>query len=125
MQIINNKIQVNAIELEGITTHLNKDKKGIYNFDYIIKAFATPDKPIEEDTTPMQFSLDEINLNRIRIKYSDASSKNNTSIELKHLNTHIKTFDLEGMNFEIPKVTVNGLQLKLKQELETENTLNE
>nr|WP_314834713.1 translocation/assembly module TamB domain-containing protein [uncultured Flavobacterium sp.] len=117
LQIINNKIQVNAIELEGITTHLNKNKKGIYNFDYIIKAFATPDKPIEEDTTPMQFSLDEINLNRIRIKYSDASSKNNTSIELKHLNTHIKTFDLEGMNFEIPKVTVNGLQLKLKQEL--------
>jgi hypothetical protein len=114
LQLLNNKIQINSVELEGATATIKKNKNAVFNFDYIIKAFDTGEKP-KDDSKPMVFSLEEIDLNRIHLKYSDAITQNDVSFGLKHLGTHITNFDLEQMNFEIPKIKVNGLQLKIKQ----------
>ncbi|TRX36046.1 translocation/assembly module TamB [Flavobacterium sp. ZT3R18] len=114
LQLLNNKIEINSVELEGATATIKKDKNAVYNFDYIIKAFDTGEKP-KDDSKPMVFSLEEIDLNRIHLKYSDAIAQNDVSFGLKHLGTHITNFDLEQMSFEIPKIKVNGLQLKIKQ----------
>ena len=116
-QLLNNKVEINSLEIEGISSNLKRDAKGIFNFDYIIKAFTAKEKPKKEDSTPLQFSLGEINLNRIKVNYKDALSKDYFYINLKHFNTAIETFDLDKMNFEVPKITINGLELKLKQGL--------
>jgi uncharacterized protein involved in outer membrane biogenesis len=115
LQLINNKIEINSLELVGISANLNRDTKAIFNFDYIIKAFA-PEKN-KSDSPPMQFSVEEIKLDRIQFKYTDAVTKNNLYANLKHFETKIKTFDLNEMSFEIPKAKINGLKLKLKQGL--------
>ncbi|TRX43017.1 translocation/assembly module TamB domain-containing protein [Flavobacterium restrictum] len=118
LQLVNNKIQINSIALEGITSYLNRDKKGIFNFDYLTKAFATPDDP-KDTSTPMVLSIDKIDLNQIKINYNDALSHNEASVVLKHFDTRIKTFDLDAMSFDVPKFKINGLQLKIKQGLLT------
>jgi hypothetical protein len=56
----------------------------------------------------MQFSVEEIKLDRIQFKYTDAVTKNNLYANLKHFETKIKTFDLNEMSFEIPKAKING-----------------
>ncbi|MFV8362380.1 translocation/assembly module TamB domain-containing protein [Flavobacterium sp. ZT3P35] len=116
LQLINNKIEINSLELVGISANLNRDTKAIFNFDYIIKAFAAPEKQ-KSDSPPLQFSVEEIKLDRIQFKYTDAVTKNNLYANLKHFETKIKTFDLNEMSFEIPKAKINGLKLKLKQGL--------
>jgi hypothetical protein len=90
LQLINNKIEINSLELVGISANLNRDTKAIFNFDYIIKAFAAPEK--KSDSPPMQFSVEEIKLDRIQFKYTDAVTKNNLYANLKHFETKIKTF---------------------------------
>ena len=115
-QLMNNKIEIKAIELKGITAHLNRGSNAVFNFDYILKAFASPKKP-KDDTTPMEFSVEEIKLDEIKLKYADAIAKNDLNVTLNHFETKIKTFDLDQMNFEIPKAKVKGLKLKLKQGL--------
>lgn len=115
-QLINNKVEINSLELVGISTHLNRDSKAVFNFDYILKAFASPEKQ-KSDSPPMQFSVAEIMLNRVQFKYTDAVTKNDIYANLKHFETKIKTFDLNEMNFEIPKAKINGLKFKLKQGL--------
>jgi hypothetical protein len=55
----------------------------------------------------MQFSVEEIKLDRIQFKYTDAVTKNNLYANLKHFETKIKTFDLNEMSFEIPKAKIN------------------
>ncbi|MGZ9736745.1 translocation/assembly module TamB domain-containing protein [Flavobacterium sp. GNP002] len=115
-QLINNKVEINSLELIGISANLNRDSKAIFNFDYIIKAFASPEKQ-KSDSPPMQFSVEEIMLDRIQFNYTDAVTKNDIYANLKHFETKIKTFDLNEMNFEIPKAKINGLQFKLKQGL--------
>lgn len=116
LQLMNNKVEINSMQLEGITTHLNRNSNGIFNFDYIVKAFASPEKQ-KANSKPMQFSVEEIQLDRIQFKYTDAISKNNISANLNHFETLLKTFDLEQMNFEIPKAKMKGLKFKLKQGL--------
>jgi len=113
-QLLNNKVEINSAHLEGITTNINKHSNSTFNFDYIIQAFSSPQKP-KTDTPPMEFAISEIELDCIRLKYSDDVTKNNISANLNHFQTKIKTFDLEKMNFEIPKAKINGLKLKVKQ----------
>ncbi|MFE3848664.1 translocation/assembly module TamB domain-containing protein [Flavobacterium sp. LB3P45] len=114
LQLINNKIEISSLELEGITTNLNRDAKAVFNFEYIFKAFASPEKQ-KSDSPPMQFSVEEIKLDRIKFNYNDAVTKNDLNANLNHFETTVKTFDLDQMNFEIPKAKINGLKFKLKQ----------
>ena len=113
-QLLNNKVEINSAHLEGITANINRNSNSKFNFDYIIQAFASPKKP-KTDAQPMEFAIGEIELDRIRFKYSDDVTKNNITANLNHFQTKIKTFDLDKMNFEIPKVKINGLKLKVKQ----------
>ena len=115
-QLMNNKIEINSLELEGITANLNRDSKAVFNFEYIFKAFASPEKQ-KSDSPPMQFSVADIKLDRIKFNYNDAVTKNDLNANLNHFETTVKTFDLDQMIFEIPKVKVNGLRFKLKQGL--------
>ena len=115
-QLINNKIEINSLELEGITANLNRDSKAVFNFEYIFKAFASPEKQ-KTDSPPMQFSVEKIKLDRIKFNYSDAVTKNDLNANLNHFETTVKTFDLDQMIFEIPKAKINGLRFKLRQGL--------
>ncbi|MFB0910678.1 MAG: AsmA family protein, partial [Flavobacterium sp.] len=119
-QLFNNKIEINSADLEGITATINKDSLSVFNFDYIVKAFSSPDKQ-DPETTPMTFSLENINLDTIRLRYIDAFSKIDVSVKLKHLKSRIKTFDLEKMDFEVPKITVKGLNIKYNQSIAVPN----
>ncbi|MBC7747984.1 MAG: translocation/assembly module TamB domain-containing protein [Methylotenera sp.] len=113
-QLMNNKVEINSVHLVGISANLSRDSKAIFNFDYIIKAFASPEKQ-KSDSPPMQFSVEEIKLDRVQFKYKDVVTNNTIYANLNHFETRIKTFDLEKMSFEIPKAKINGLKFKLKQ----------
>jgi hypothetical protein len=113
-QLMNNKVEIKTIDLKGITANVNRGSNAVFNFDYILNAFTSPKKP-KDDSTPMEFSVEEITLDKVKVKYADAISKNDLIVNLNYFQTKIKTFDLEQMNFEIPKVKVKGLKLKLIQ----------
>jgi uncharacterized protein involved in outer membrane biogenesis len=44
LKLLNNKVEVNEINLKGITAKISRDKDSTFNFDYIIKAFAGEQK---------------------------------------------------------------------------------
>jgi hypothetical protein len=79
-QLFNNKIEINSVDLEE-TSNINRDSVSVFNFDYIIKAFSSPDNQ-DPDTTPMTFSLENINLDTINLRYTDAFSKIDFSVKL-------------------------------------------
>jgi tRNA A37 threonylcarbamoyladenosine dehydratase len=39
-QLFNNKIEINSVDLEGVTSNINSSVS-VFNFDYIIKAFSS------------------------------------------------------------------------------------
>lgn len=114
-QLLRNKVEINSIALEGITANISRSKDGVFNFDYITKAFASPPKTEDKNSTPMTFSVESIALDRIRLRYKDASANNELNTKINHFQTTIKKFDLEKMAFDVPKIKINGLTVLYKQ----------
>jgi TamB, inner membrane protein subunit of TAM complex len=107
LKLIDNKIEINSVNLNTVEANLYKNEKGIFNFDYIIKAFASSKKP-KDNTPPMQFSIDKINLDFIKFSYIDEKSKNKIIVDLNHFDTKIKAFDLENELIEIDKLNLKN-----------------
>ena len=114
LKLLSSEVEINSIDLEGIVANVKRNKDSVFNFDYIINAFAS-DKPKDTTSAPMKFSIKRVNLDKIRVKFDDAISKNNLTASLNHFDTRIKSFDLDKMEFEVPKISLDGLKVKLKQ----------
>jgi len=55
-KLLDNELEINSINLNGINAKVTKNKDGVFNFDYIIDAFASKEKPKKEDK-PMLISF--------------------------------------------------------------------
>lgn len=114
LKLLSNEVEVNSIQLKGIVANVKRNKDSVFNFDYIINAFAS-DKPADTTSEPMKISIRKVNLDNIRVTYNDATIKNDISAKLTHFDTRIKKFDLDKMDFEIPKINLDGLKVRLEQ----------
>lgn len=118
MKLLKNKVEINEINLEGITAKISRGPDSLFNFDYILKAFAGEQKkePKPTDTTAgMQFSVDKIILDRINVSYKDVTTGNDVKFLLGHFDTRITDFDLDKMKFTIPKINLSGVNAKIIQ----------
>jgi len=114
-KLISNEVEINSVDLKGISANVTRDKDSIFNFYYIIKAFASAEEKPKDDSQPMKISVNKINLDKVRVRFDDAITKNDLKVSLNHFDTNIDKFDLDNLDFDIPKIKVDGLNLKLKQ----------
>ncbi|MBK0378147.1 translocation/assembly module TamB domain-containing protein [Mucilaginibacter segetis] len=117
-KLINNKVEINEINLQGVTVKVNRGADSVFNFDYIIKAFAGEQKkePQPEDTTStMKFSVEKIILDSINVAYKDVTTGNDVKFLLGHFDTRITDFDMDKMKFTIPKITLSGVNARIIQ----------
>lgn len=112
-KLLNNEVEINSVDLQGIVAKVTRNQDSIFNFDYILKTFAS-DQP-KDSIGSMSFSIEKINLDRIQVHFEDAVTKNNLTVSLHHFSTKVKKFDLENTDFEIPKMKMDGLKMRLKQ----------
>ena len=66
-QLMNNKVEINSVHLVGISANLSRDSKAIFNFDYIIKAFASTE-PKDPNSKPYTISFVNVDLKNINFK---------------------------------------------------------
>jgi hypothetical protein len=118
LKLLKNKVEINEINLEGITANISRGPDSLFNFDYIMKAFAGEQKKEvkpEDTTSTMKFSVDKIILDKINIKYKDVTTGNDVKFLLGHFDTRIKDFDMDKMKFTIPKINLSGVNAKIIQ----------
>ncbi|MCV9926589.1 translocation/assembly module TamB domain-containing protein [Flavobacterium sp. LS1R49] len=117
-KIINNEVEINSISLENATANISRNKDGVFNFDYIIAAFASKEsKPADPNSKPYKISVVKINLDKINFNFKDDLSKNDIRVKLANFQTEFKKFDLDKMDFDIPNIDLKGLKLVLNQDL--------
>ncbi|MFA9190687.1 translocation/assembly module TamB domain-containing protein [Flavobacterium sp. FZUC8N2.13] len=116
LELLNNKVEINSIDLEKITANIKVNKDSVFNFDYIIKAFESPNVA-KTESKPMEIFIKKVNLDGIKFNYKDAVAKNNINLFIHHFDANIDEFDLNNLSFEIPKINLKGLKLNLNQDL--------
>ena len=115
-QLMKSKADINSIDLDGVRANVVRNQNGTFNFDYITNAFATSDKE-EKDSKPFQISLDKIKLQKINVSFIDKQAGHNIKIAFNQFNTRVKTFNLYQNSYAIDNLVLDGLKLKLKQDL--------
>ncbi|WP_264529126.1 translocation/assembly module TamB [Flavobacterium sp. N502540] len=117
-KLINSELEINSVSLQNTTARISRDKKGAFNFDYIIKAFESKEPKVEDpNSQPFKISIVKINLDNVRFDFKDDFSKNDTRVKLTHFDTKFREFDLDKMNFNIPDINLSGLKVVLNQDV--------
>lgn len=115
-KLLKNTADITSVSLEGVKANVVRNENGTFNFDYIIDAFATKDEE-QTPSKPFIISLDKIKLKDIGISFIDNQSRNDINLYFKSFDTSVKTFDLEKNNYAVNDINMDGLRLKLKQDL--------
>ena len=114
-KLINSELEINSVSLENTTANISRNKEGVFNFDYIIKAFDS-NEPKDPNSKPFKISVVKVNLDNINFKFKDDFTKNDVKVKLTHFDTKFNKFELDKMNFDIPNINLNGLKLVLDQD---------
>lgn len=114
-KLISSELEINSISLTNTTANISRDKNGVFNFDYIIKAFDS-NEPKDPNSKPFKISVVKVNLDAINFNFKDDYSKNDFRVKLTHFDTKFKKFNLDKMDFNIPDINLNGLKLTLNQD---------
>ncbi|TGD59910.1 translocation/assembly module TamB [Flavobacterium humi] len=112
-KLLDDAVEINSVQLENITANIKRDKDSVFNFDYIIDAFAS--KEPKKDSKPTEISLHKINLSHVKVRFDDAVTQNNLNVSLDRFETRMQVFDIAQMDFDIPRIRLQGLNVKLKQ----------
>jgi hypothetical protein len=116
LKLISSTADITSVDFEGARANVVRKPNGTFNFDYIINAFATSDKE-ESPSKPFIISLDKINLKDIGVTFNDQQSRNDIQLYFKSFDTRVKTFDLNKNTYAVNDINLDGLRLKLKQDL--------
>ncbi|MFH6994759.1 translocation/assembly module TamB domain-containing protein [Flavobacterium sp. FlaQc-48] len=116
-KLVSSELEINSVSLENVTANISRNKQGVFNFDYIIKAFESKEPKVEDpESKPFKISVVKVNLDNVRFNFKDDFSKNDIKVRLTHFDTKFKKFDLDKMNFDIPNIALDGLKLVLNQD---------
>jgi hypothetical protein len=116
-KLVSSELEINSVSLENTKVNISRNKDGVFNFDYIIKAFESKEPKVEDpDGKPFRISVVKVNLDQVKFNFKDDFSKNDIRVNLTHFDTKFKRFDLDKMDFNIPNINLNGLKVVLDQD---------
>ena len=113
-KLINSEIEISNFELKDAVAKISKTKDSVFNFDYIVQAFAS-NEPKDPNSKPMKISVSQVKLDNVKFNFDDATSKNDIAVRLVHFDTKFNKFDLDNMKFDIPYINLDGVKLMLDQ----------
>ncbi len=113
IKLLSNELEIHSVDLQGAVANISRDRDSVFNFDYIIDAFATPNDTAQSE--PMKISVDRLNLDDITFRWNDAITRNDIRVKLIHFDTHFREFNLPKMKFNIPRIRLDGLDVMLNQ----------
>src|SRR5690606_13425749 len=124
-KLLKSTADLTSVDLAGVRANVVRRQDGSFNFDYILEAFATKDAE-ESESKPFIISLDRIKLNDIGVSFEDLQARNDVKMYFKSFDTRVRTFDLQNNSYAVNDIIMDGLRLRLKQDLleEVEQTVD-
>ena len=112
-KLLSNSVQISSIELEGAVANITRGRDSVFNFDYIIEAFATD--TAQDTTAAMDISIGTVGLKRVNFKWDDALSESKIAARVQNLDAQIGVFDPDKMIYEIEDLDVKGIRVRMDQ----------
>ena len=118
LALLKSKVTINKVELEGIRAKIKRTLPDTtFNFDHIVKAFASPNAtPTKNDTTPssLLMNIGKVSLKDIHVTYLDNVIGTDADVAFKSFETSFKKIDLNSSTYQLANTKLNGANLLLK-----------
>jgi hypothetical protein len=125
-QLLHQTIEIQKVTLEDASVYLHQ-KDSIYNFDFIVQAFASPKStaPVVADTTAspwkLQLDLTVLELRKVNFLLQDDDSESITQANIGSLETVLAKADLKTLYFELDGLALADSDIRL---IEKKQSLN-
>ncbi len=118
-KLLDQTIELQKITLEDASVYLQK-KDSIFNFDFIVKAFAadtTKATPVDTTASPwkIQLNLAVLQLKSVDFLLQDEDAESTTQAKIGMAKTVIEKADLKTMNFELDGFSLSDSDIRLIQ----------
>ncbi|UZR97071.1 translocation/assembly module TamB domain-containing protein [Chondrinema litorale] len=123
--LLNNSINIEEVEIDDLLVNVYRQKADQkFNYEFILENFTSSDTttqaPADTTAAPWEYNLGEFDLENIRLRYDDDSTKSNFHVDLGRLFAGFETFDLENSKIELDEVSL--INSFIKAELFTDTT---
>jgi hypothetical protein len=117
LKLMKNKLAINNIKLKGVTANIYRQPPhGQFNFDYILKAFASssPASTNKSASEPFDVAIKKIHLQHVKLKYTDEVEGINTHLNFRKFKLNFNKIDLERQELNIDKVELENTFAKIE-----------
>jgi len=115
--LIKGNVGINKIELEDVNANIYRTLPDtVFNFQFIVDAFASKDAPALEDTTaaPMEMRLDKIYLKNVRLSYRDAVIGTDVAANIDSASVEFDKFNPSLSQYHPTKIMLVNSGAKLR-----------
>lgn len=117
--LINGNISISRIDWDGLVANVTRDKDSIFNFDFLIDAFAgepkTDNTTAKSDSTLPNIGVGPIDLANLHLKYRDEIIGLESKINLGKLKLRTKDLDLNTMEIKLRRLELSNVTGEVNQ----------
>lgn len=117
LKLISGKYKINKIAFNNVFINIsNKENDSIYNYQFLIDAFKTKpkDEKDSQDTTALNFSLNQVALKQIRFYMLNYYAGSLLKVRVGEFNVKMDKLDLNKMHFDINKLYADNVQFNMQ-----------
>lgn len=111
--LLKDKITVNSFSFKDVNINLhNAEADSVFNYNFLLTAFGDTTVKVEPDTVAASawtFSLKEVNMENIRLRYNDQFGGMDVKASLQNLELDMEDLDLEESIYSIDNLLVENL----------------
>jgi hypothetical protein len=115
LKLIAGKCEINKVLLDDVYINLsNKVNDSVFNYQFIVDAFKSKSTDTTTSSTPIKFSIDDIELKNVRFNQLNYNAGMLLKLQAQHFQLKVKNVDIDKMNFNVSKVLANGLKFNMQ-----------
>ena len=127
LQLLSGKYEISKIDLQSAVANVSRnDKDSLFNYQFIIDAFASKQTNTSTNKSPVSLSLNEINIAKTSINFKDKYGGTLMTNSIGSINIKMKGIDINAMKFDISKCTIADVffDLQLLKNLNKKESTN-
>lgn len=105
LALLNKQVSISSVQLTGANAYIHRGADSVFNFAFIIKAFAGTDtttvkKAADTTATPWQVQVSKVLLSNIRARYYDEAGGTDIKGHIGSLALDMKAMDINHLSFD-------------------------
>ncbi len=110
MPLLYNEIQINEINLNGITAKIKRPGPDtLFNFQFIVDAFTPKKIEPDRDSVTLSMAVEKLIVEDTRVVFYDGLRGDDVAVHIGHLDTRIDEFDPDKLVIEAPSMNLGEI----------------